>query len=169
MEKIVKSFIQHPLSTIDVMNICNNQANFFRISGLKNIIHIDELLIPFNACLLLYDRSDGQPGHWSVLLKHKNNVLEFFCSYGLKLDEALDFIDNKPYLSKLVIDSGYKLFHNDKDIQLYKDNINTCGRYCGMRLLLKNMNIKDFQNMFLKNKHYNSDFWVTILTLFCEN
>lgn len=48
-----------------------------------------------------------------------------------------------------------------------KPNINTCGRHCAMRLILKDLSMDDYQNFMntLKTKYHKSpDEIVTILT-----
>ncbi len=169
MEKIVKKFIQHSLTGEDILNICNNKANLTTVSNLKKYLNIDHVLGKFGACVLLYDTPNGEPGHWSCIIKRSNNVIEFFCPYGLKPDEANDVTKGFPYLSQLLNESKYKVLYNDYQLQKYSDDINVCGRYVGLRIQLRNMPLNEFINLFTKNKHYNSDFWITVLTLFCEN
>lgn len=123
MEKIVKSFIKHSLSAEDIMNICNGETNLKTISDLKYVNNIDDILYPYGSCLILYNKSDGSPGHWSCIISH-GDTLEFFCPYGFKPDEALKYIKNGPYLSNLMKNSRYNILYNDVSLQEYKNNVN---------------------------------------------
>jgi hypothetical protein len=169
MEQIVRKFIEHALSGEDILNICNNKAVLHAVSKLKNFNTIDDVLGQYGACILLYDYPSGEPGHWSCIFKRSNNVLEFFCPYGLKPDDANDITGGPPYLTYLINKSRYHILYNDYQLQTYSKSVNVCGRYVGMRLQLRDYPLREFIDLFTKNKHYNSDFWITTLTLFCEN
>jgi hypothetical protein len=168
MQKIVEKFITHAISGEDILNICNGEANLMTNTEIKSAGSIDEVLGKYGACIILYDKGQ-KPGHWSCIIKQANNMLEFFCPYGLSIDEAIEFTGGAPNLSNLIRQSNYRLYFNDYPLQKYKNDINVCGRYTGMRILLRNTPLRNFINLFTKNKHYSSDFWITVLTLFCEN
>jgi len=169
MEKLVKQFITHAITGEDILNICNGEANLVTTSSLKNYSSIKDVLGKWGACILLYDRKDGSPGHWSCIIKHPGKVIEFFCSYGLKPDQANKFIKGKPYLSKLLEKSGCTIIYNDYQLQKYKNDVNVCGRYIGCRIALREMPLTNFIDIFTDNKYFNPDFWITAITLFCEN
>jgi hypothetical protein len=169
MEKIVRKFITHTLSGDDILNICNNAANLSTISQLQKYDHIDEVLGHHKACILLYDLPNGEAGHWSCIFRKSPDVLEFFCPYGLKPDDANDKTNGRPYLTNLINKSKYKVIYSDYQLQRYSESVNVCGRYVGLRLQLRELPIQEFIDLLTKNKYYNSDFWVTSLTLFCEN
>ena len=48
-------------------------------------------------------------GHWTALIKQQN-FIEFFDSYGLQLDQELNYAtyDNTPYLTNLVNKSNLR-------------------------------------------------------------
>jgi hypothetical protein len=168
MQKIVKEFITHSLSGEDIITICNGEANLLTNSEICKMSSIDDVLGQHEACVILYDRKNGEAGHWSCIFRISDNFLEFFCPYGIKPDEACEFTGAKSHLIDLVNKGGYKIMYNDKQLQKYKDDVNVCGRYVGLRIALRDMPLKDFIDLFTKNKCYTPDFWVTVLTLFCE-
>lgn len=169
MEQIVKQFISHSLSGDDILNICNNQAELYTNSELNNINDIDDILTNNGACIILYDRENGKPGHWSCIYRENKSTLNFFCPYGYKVDYATDIIGGNKNLSRLILNSNYNLNVSKYKLQKLSKNINVCGRWVGMRLVLRNLNNAQFNYLFTKNKHYNSDFWVCLLTLFSES
>jgi hypothetical protein len=95
-------------------------------------------------CMILYEITPHN-GHWVVILKGKN--LEFFDSYGLKVDNELKYAY---YANKLV--NGKKILHdlfeNTNEIIEYNGKrlqkmvagtaagtaINTCGKWCLLRI-----------------------------------
>lgn len=168
MEKIVKEFMKHPLSDKDIMNICNGEANLVLNSNIHEYKSLNDLVYPYNACIILYDKKDGSPGHWSCITK-SNGVYEFFCPYGMMPDAVLKHLGGKPYLSELIRRTKSKVVYSRYKLQKSKNNVSTCGRYIGMRVLLKDMPLSNFVSMLVDNKCYDSDFFITVLTLFSEN
>jgi len=128
---------------------------------------------PFGAVIILY-QSKKDEGHWVTILKQPNNIIEVFGSYGLNVDQQLEFSDyNKiqhggqsvPHLSNLLFSSNYKIIHNSTHLQSDNKNVNTCGRYSGLRVRFRDMSLSKFVNLFKHSKGLNNDEWVTALTL----
>ena len=103
---------------------------------------IDELM-PNNPdwIFILYQQSPNY-GHWCLLTK-KNNMLNYFDSYGGNIDDPLNWIskekqeklNEKPYLTELIKKSNYDCEYNGIDFQSEKNSkISTCGRHCCLRL-----------------------------------
>lgn len=97
-------------------------------------------------------------GHWCVLLKHPHYI-EFYDSYGLKPDQLLysfkDTSERKKtrqehnYLSKLLYDERKKpIEYNEYQYQADKDNVNTCGRYSGLRARFSTIPLTEYQAIF---------------------
>ncbi len=167
LQQLVKEFMKHPIADSDIMNICNGQTRIIKNSSLRNYKSIDDLLKPYGSCVILYDKPDGSAGHWSCIVQTGNSI-EFFCPYGYYPDKALQTIEGKPYVTKLLTESKYEISYNDYKLQKLAKDVNVCGRYVGMRVLLKDLPLKTFTQLFI-SKGYTSDFWVTLMTLFCEN
>ncbi len=168
MEKIVNEFIKHPLSDADIMNICNGKANLVLNSNLYKYKTLDKLTYPYGACILLYDKDDGSPGHWCCITKNKYGY-EYFDSYGYYPDYVLQQIGGKSYLLNIISNTKENVYYNKTKLQKSRSNVSTCGRYVGMRVLLKDMPLHKFTGMLTKNKYYDADYYITILTLFAEN
>ncbi len=115
-------------------------------------------------------------GHWCVLIKHPKYI-EFFDSYGLKPDELLySFKDanerrrtkqEQNYLSQLLY--YYKktpIEYNEYQYQEEKENINTCGRHCGLRCRFGAIPLTEYQAIFnvLKQSGINIDSLVVELS-----
>ena len=106
-----------------------------------NYNSIDELL-PNNTdwVFILYQQSPNY-GHWCLLTK-KNNMLNYFDSYGGNIDDPLNWIskekrnklNEEPYLTELINNSNYDCEYNGVDFQSENSKISTCGRHCCLRL-----------------------------------
>lgn len=138
-----------------------------------------------SAACILYLLKDNF-GHWTALVKDTGGekCFEIFDSYGLFPDDELTYIPSgyrsisnqiKKSLSLLVgnnISSAphIPIYYNKYSLQNKMSygtsgSINTCGRWCGMRCLLKRFNIREFIALFINQKSGSPDSIVTYLTL----
>lgn len=152
------------------MKLINNKANLVTYPELVKYNSIDDALGPYKACIILYLTSKNY-GHWCCLFR-KGNVIYFFDSYGIFIDDELKFTDENfrkannqyyPHLTYLLHKSPYKIDYNNHKLQSENGNITTCGRFVGCRLILRNLNNDQFASLF-KNNKYTPDELVTLLT-----
>lgn len=116
---------------------------------------IDQLLGPEGYVIILYETAP-QRGHWTLLMRdtRRSNVLEHCDSYGLPLDHEMKFIpdafkqasqQDQPYLTQLILQSPYKtVVNNDFKIQAKSSDIQSCGRWCLVRLYFRDTNVDSF-------------------------
>ena len=167
------------LSDSDIKELTKGKCNVMLYSDLMNYDTIDQVLGQHGAVVLLYQTNERLYGHFVSLFKHpsKQNTLIFYDSYGLKMDAELKFskfnISNmgglEPHLSNLIQKSKYLVESNSKRLQKnYKDD-NTCGRYAAMRIVFRELDNNQFNHMIASNKHYDSDYAITILSLYHED
>ena len=177
--KTIKSFVKDAekisLSDEDILTIVDNKANLMAYEDLENYNNIDDVLGQHRAVIILY-QSDADFGHWITLFQHptKPNVLIFFDSYSFKMDQELKFSKFNlrrhqgqvvPHLSHLIEQSNYKVESSDYKFQSNRSHINTCGRWCAVRLLFRNMGVKKFQNFILNSFDMTTDDTVSFLTV----
>jgi len=150
-----------PMGDDDIKKYFPN-AKILKYSELKNYTNINQLLPrPKTFFFLLYERSPNV-GHWVLVSRYKDNgidTIEFFCSYGSKIDEPLTWTPigmrvqlgaDKPYLSILLDKSGLKTIYNPVQYQSKKSNIATCGAYDTLRageLIKHNTTLDEFNDM----------------------
>jgi hypothetical protein len=160
-----------PLSDLDVMRLVQNKAKVLTYGDLANFDTLDEVLEPYGSIFLLYEAKPNF-GHWCCVFKMEDNTIEFFDPYGGFPDTQLDYIPEYfrkvsgqyyPHLSALLYESPYNLTYNEHKFQKHGPNINTCGRWCALRMALKDLTLKQFSKLF-KTKY--SDYLATLLTLF---
>lgn len=170
LDEIVKIYKGVSLSDLDVLKLVNNKARVMLYKDLAKYQTLDEALGPHGAIFLLYE-SEPQYGHWTVIWRRNKDTINFFDSYGTFPDEQIWWNDKEtqlklgqsiPYLSYLLINSDYpNLEYNDYQYQKDGKDINTCGRFAALRLLLRDWSPEQFQKVF-GNK--NADDLVTIIT-----
>tara|TARA_Y100000310_G_scaffold342068_1_gene443596 strand:- start:3643 stop:4131 length:489 start_codon:yes stop_codon:yes gene_type:complete len=151
-------------------NILSNvECNILKYSDIKNYNDIDDLLHN-DKCIILYETKHNS-GHWTCIYKH-NKTIYFFDPYGNNFTEQTKFIPkyintklkqehNK--LIKLLYNSPYKVEYNEHQLQKYQKGVNTCGRWCIIRLQYPELSIKEFNKLF-KNKKLSPDDIILKLT-----
>lgn len=166
MEKNILKLESIALSNKDILHLTNNKCNVMSYDDLLNYKTLDEALGPFGALCVLYEFG-YRYGHWVAVIKVNDNLIEFFDPLSSKPDREWKFISDeykkKPYLSYLMKESPYNLSYNQYKFQKNKKGINTCGRHCALRIILKNYSLEQYKK-FLTNKKYDPDFMVTVLT-----
>ena len=163
---LFKTAEDHDLTSADIMKITNNKCKIISYHELVSVNSIDDLLTNNGACIVLYETRQNF-GHWTALIRQSPNTLEFFDSYGFQLDQELNYAkyDNTPFLSNLVKKSNYNnIIQNKHRLQQFAKDVNTCGRWTSLRIVMKNLSIDDFVRLFTTNNSYNADFWATSLT-----
>lgn len=173
IDDIIKNSEAYSLSDNEILNLTDNKCKIISYQDLEKFNNIDEVLEPHGATVILYQEKE-KVGHWTVLLKHSNNLLEIFDSLGLGLDKELEFSEyNKrrhggraiPHLSILIENSKYKIEANTVQLQKDSKDINTCGKWCAIRVKFREKRLKDFVEMFKNSKIMDGDKWVSALTL----
>jgi hypothetical protein len=171
MEKI-REIADYPLSDEDINFILEPDTNILTYPMLENVKHIDDILDSEGRAIILYLTENKNTGHWVGLLKQPNNTLEFFDPLGEKVDDQLKFIpkyrreklnQDRPLLTNLLKNSGYKVIMNRYPLQKDISTIATCGRHVVARLLFQNLTLKQYIDMIKKSK-VSPDEFVSQLT-----
>jgi hypothetical protein len=176
LTKILSKYEDIALSNFDILQKINNKANIVLYPNLHKYKTIDEILGPYEACILLFE-AKPKYGHWVCIFKRNNKTIEFFNPYGGYPDDSLLFINDEfrkksnqeyPILSLLLLNSPYDLTYNEFKFQKKNQNIKTCGRHCIVRLLFRNLDLYKYHDMleYLKKElNMSYDEIVTLLTL----
>lgn len=140
----IAEIAREPMGDDDIHKYFPN-AKILKYSELKNYTDITQLLPrPKTFFFLLYERTLNV-GHWTLVSRYKDNgidTIEFFCSYGSKIDAPLTWTpvgmrvqlgQDKPYLSNLLDKSPFRVIYNPVQFQSKKSPISTCGAYDTLR------------------------------------
>jgi hypothetical protein len=174
MDKFIKKLKVVPLSGDDMMRIVDGNTKVITYKELNNFNNIDDVLKPHGSVVLLYERKPNN-GHWVGLIKHPGKI-EFYDPYGFGIDEQFKILRESGYtegvngndeqrLTKLLLDSPYKIVENKGRVQKLSDGVNSCGRHVGFRINMKDMPLNKFVGM-LKGGKMSADDTITYLTAF---
>ena len=175
MDKLIDNAESRDLTGEQLKLICRGKVEVVPYHTLNKYESIDDLLSNFGAVILLYETKENF-GHYTALYYNSDNDLEFFDSYGFKPDEELKYatynLDNGiPYLTNLLKKYQKKVVINTRKFQAFKKDMNTCGRWTSVRILLREKyTLPEFTKLFSNIKYYSGDFWVSAMTfLITEN
>ena len=126
-------------------------------SDIKNYHTINDLLAPFDKVVILY-RTAHTYGHWCCIFRSRErDEIEFFDPYGLIIDDQLSYNNDKQFqrqygqnhffLTRLLAEVNEDVSYNHHKLQKFGPNINTCGRWCILRLLNTDLSLKDFKRL----------------------
>lgn len=162
MDKIIQAGIeQYPLSGSDIATLTKGKTNILRYSQLEDK-SLDEILGQYGACIILLEYPNQTIGHWVLLFRHKNGDIEYYNSFAYPIDYVGQGIKLKPIIQQKLI--GKRVIVNKECLQKKKEDINTCGRYCVLRLFFRDTSLQNFNKLLTQNSAYYPDFWVSCFT-----
>jgi hypothetical protein len=157
MDRVIKERVNYPLSDHDIKHLLNNRTKIIRYPDIHTYRDIEDLLVPFGNCFILYETSEGH-GHWTVLNMTPSGTLEFFDPYGGAPDTQLQFVpkafakesyQDYHYLLDLIKQSGKQATYNPYQFQKLAPGVKSCGRWCVLRTKLIDLPLGDFKKLFM--------------------
>lgn len=168
--------MDYSLSNEDINKVLEpHPTNIITYPMLHDVDDIDEIFDDKGRCIMLYPLESKYSGHWVAIMRHPNNIIEYFDSYSSKPDTEKNWISEKKQdalniqadklteLLKKEYRGGAKIIYNPYKLQRDKDNINTCGRHACSRLAFKDLTLKQYRDM-IKLTGLTPDQFVTRLT-----
>ncbi len=162
---------EYALSNDDIQQILNPDTKLWTYPELAGVSTIEELFDGLGRCIILYLTEDQHTGHWVCMMKRGNKV-EYFDPYGKKPDNPLTWLSRE---AKAELDESqsylYPLFRRGK-VQVisssypYQKNVadvNTCGRHCITRLVLKDYSLEQYYDLIQKSG-LDPDTFVSLFT-----
>ena len=119
--------------------------DILKYCDLKNYATVDELLPEDKSFRIILIEKNYNNGHWVAIMRHGQTV-EYFNSYGLRWDADWKFItrmirtilgEGTNEMSRLMAqadDDGYQTIWNHTRFQKFSPTVNTCGRWCTLRV-----------------------------------
>jgi hypothetical protein len=144
-EDVIINRIQSPLTNSDIERLFPEIGGTIKYNEIKNYNDIDELL-PEDKCFkVILIEQDNNVGHWVCISKY-DNTIEYFNPYGTKVDNDKRWIGKlknmllgqcEDVLSELMEKSKYKCVYSKTKFQKISNklDIQTCGRWCCLRLI----------------------------------
>ena len=143
------------LSAQEVEQIAGCSVKVIKYQDLDEHNSIDDIFSPDGCALLLYETMINS-GHW-VCLINSYDTIYFFDSYGLIPDNQLAFTNIRfreendmmiPHLTLLFSKTNKEVDYNDKRLQVMREDIQTCGRWCGYRMRNREISNDSFNTLF---------------------
>lgn len=176
-KQFIKELEKISLSNEDVLKCIGHRANLVMYPQIRNYKNIDELLGEYGACVILYltKEDPGLYGHWCCIFKQDDKTIQFFDPYGDPVDTALDYDMSDYFRKKYDLDipllsyllykayDKYDIRYNEIPFQEEKRDVNSCGRHCCIRLILRDLDEYEYED-FMNSTPFNPDELVTLLT-----
>lgn len=165
-EDVILNRIKSPLTNGNIETYFP-QINTLKYNELKNYSNIEELLPNDRDFQIILIESDNNLGHW-VCISRYDDTIEYFNPYGTRVDNDKKWIGKlknmllgqcEDILSKMMEKSKFKCVYSKTKFQKIGENIQTCGRWCVLRIICMkdmNMNIKQFTK-FIKDTSKNME------------
>jgi hypothetical protein len=188
LKRVLKGELALPFNEEDLKILVNDKSAprrnvvdvpLISYKDLPDYDTIDAVLGP-QGCCFLYIQTKPSFGHWVCILRQGDTV-EFFDPLGTKggVDSLLEQMNPEwrqksgqsgPFLSHLLHESGHKVVVNRIPLQKNAEDINSCGRWSGMRIAahLKKLNLKTFQAIFSKRNSLDPDEAIALATMFAK-
>jgi hypothetical protein len=163
--------VSRRLSAQDLLDAVPGSV-FYRYPDLRKFANVDALLdtSPIHVCFILYLVDNANSGHWTCLFRRDDGVIEFFDPYGLCVDSELGWVqadkrvalhEDTPVLLGLLVKGSQeeRWVFNKYDFQASDARIQTCGRWCALRAVHKDMDDKAFHALIKTSaKRFGGDF-----------
>jgi len=172
MDRLLEKSLAKSLSNHEIDAALDGKARILTYNELTRYNTIEQAMGPNKALVLLYETKDNN-GHWICIYETTDKLIHFFDSYALPPDDELYFVDIDyrkrrnmyfPHLSQLLLDAKHKIEYNHHPFQKLSPRINTCGRWCIVRLWFCHLSLKEFIRLFKTDRNITGDAFVSLLT-----
>lgn len=175
VEKMIMNAEQIDVDAESMLRMVDDKSNLMLYEDLHKYNDLNDVLGKHGSCIFLYQTHRFE-GHWSCIFKDSDNPdrLIFFDSYGLKMDEELQFSEHNrrlhegdivPHLTALVNKSMYRVISNTYRYQKDGSRNSECGSHTACRIIFRHLSPIQYRKFLTKNKHHDPDFWTVALTL----
>ena len=172
MSDAIEEIKEYPLSNSDIERVLGG-TNIYAYPELSRFTSLDEALDNHGRMVLLYLTEDENTGHW-VCVWRDGKTVRYFDPYGNPPEYPKRWMSPRRNaqlgqsnndLMRLFKGTGNPVFYNTHPYQREGDDINTCGRHVIARLLLKDVDDKQYYDL-VKDSDVNPDDFVSVSTYF---
>ena len=180
MDDLVTRLEAIPLSGDDLVMMATKLGNphtrFYLYNQLRDIKSVDALMAGHNSVFILFDIvADGQitpVGHWNVVIQNDHGI-SVYDPYGLTLGQDLVLTGEPPYLTD-ILSRGAPIDDSKFRHQMFKDDLNTCGRHTVTRAVFWFMTNAQYDELVIapltRDKIVRDpDAFVSLLTAFLDD
>jgi len=156
----------YSLGDDDIRRLLGSEIKITTYPDLAGVTDVNQLFDRKGRAIIFFPQDGPNSGHWTALIKDGRQI-EFFDSYGHypdtqkpDKDEQRNLGMDQPLLTKLLENSGCRVIYNKVALQKSKDDVQTCGRHCVVRLLYSRYPIARYRQM-IKSTGLTPDEFVT--------
>lgn len=166
MSAFLRNIESKNLSGEQLVRMTKGKARWMLYNDLRGLRRLESIFYKTDCVFILLQivGARNPVGHWIAMIKHPDRI-EHFDSYGLSVDEELAHTYEDKYLSKLVQASKTNVVSSQRQLQAVRTHVNTCGRWCVFRCLMKELGVRDFYS-FVDLLHGNPDMAAAMTTMF---
>jgi hypothetical protein len=101
-------------------------------------------------CVVLLIESKFSPiGHFVVLLKSQKGYIEYFSSFGGRVETELKLLGQNGDKIKRLLGKNYS--YNSLELQSQSSSIQDCALFVLARIILRKLKLREFQQLFKSN------------------
>ena len=171
MDKLITRIYEQDLNGTDIDYLTKGKAKVILYEDLQNVNNILDIFGFFDAVIMLFPVKSNTNGHWIAIMKNnKTQTITHWDPYGFSWIEEMPYTQNKYVkmnllgnLYNLAKYNGWNVQWNKYKFQEQKNNINTCGRHCCIRVRFDYLDNDKYAKMML-NQKMKPDWIVTCLT-----
>jgi hypothetical protein len=153
------------LTNKDLKKILGKDIKIIAYPELAKVNNIGDIFDKKGRLILFWETEAKNIGHWACMFKTPQNHIFYFDPYGLKIDATKKYINTQilqklkeipNYLTELLLkyNDGH-IYYNSFDYQSWKSDVSTCGKFCSVRLLHKDLNSDEFYDFLNDYKKSN--------------
>lgn len=152
--------IAYSLSNYDILKLTNYETTIHEFPDLIHMDSLHELFGQSGAAVILIETATNR-GHWICCLE-SNGTFEWFDSYGLRYGAEMKYVseefkeqsgEHKSVIDRLIKNSDYShIIYNGIQLQDFSKEDNSCGRFCAVRVNMRDMPLKEFQKYLTSQK-----------------
>lgn len=166
IQQLIENAESLDINAQDVVAIAEGKTKVVAYHLLGGYASIDELLQPYGSVVILWEIEEWS-GHFTALYRDAQQQLHYFDPYGMSpmKDRTYATWDDKntPPLLQQLLDAHGPYIQNKVDYQQWSADVNTCGRWTGLRVRTRlTVSAERFEQLF---KTADGDLWVSALTL----
>lgn len=155
MNETLRQIKSYALSNEDINQILEPDTKVFAYPEFSKMKSIDEAFDSLGRCVFLFLTESESMGHWCCMFK-RNGHIEYFSSYGdapeaerkwVSQEQLEKLGQGKPYLLELLQRSKLPVYVSKYPYQSDRKDLATCGRWCVLRLICKDLSHIQFYNL----------------------
>ena len=162
LQSIIEKLKQTPVSIHDLKKLVPSYCRVVKLEQIHSQ-HRSELFKNHTAVIVLLPSDHSDVGHFVALLGKEKGYIEYFSSLGESAEKEQKRLSTDKTLLHIL---GKRYQYNQRKLQQGKFSIQSCGMWVLTRVILQDLKLREFQQLFSRKVTINSsDDLVSIMVL----